>query len=166
MGDRFSRDYYVLDLLSDILSNGMSSRLFLGLVKDQKLFSDIDAYITGDRDPGLFVISGRLASGMTPESGIRAIQQQLLEIIKDPIPDRELEKVKNRAESQFLFSNMNVQNKAMNLAHFEWLGDASLIDRELELLHSVTMAEIKETAARIFTESNCSCLVYLTNGEN
>lgn len=164
MGDRFSREYYVLDLLSDILSNGMSARLFLRLVKDQKLFSDIDAYITGDRDPGLFVISGRLASGISSGAGIKAILKEISLVTEGPISDRELNKVKNRAESQFLFSNMNVQNKAMNLAYFEWLGDAGMIGRELDLLRSVSVAEIRDTARSVFRESNCSSLVYLNNG--
>jgi zinc protease len=165
MGDRFSREYYVADLLSDILSNGMSARLFLNLVKDQKLFSDIDAYITGDRDPGLFVISGRLANGIDPGSGIKAIRNELSRIIDGTLEAREIEKVKNRAESQFLFSNMNVQNKAMNLAYFEWLGDAGMINLEMERIRSVTITEIKETAKSLFRESNCSCLVYLNKGE-
>jgi predicted Zn-dependent peptidase len=166
MGDRFSREYYVLDLLSDILSNGMSARLFLRLVKDQRLFSDIDAYITGDRDPGLFVISGRMASGISPEAAIQAVKREISLIIDGPVGERELNKVKNRAESQFLFSNMNVQSKAMNLAYFEWLGNADMMDRELDLLRSVTLDEIKETARNLFLDSNCSCLVYLTKGGN
>lgn len=165
MGDRFSREYYVADLLSDILSNGMSARLFLRLVKDRKLFSDIDAYITGDRDPGLFVISGRLANGIKPEAGIKAIREEISHLADGTIAERELNKVKNRAESQFLFSNMNVQNKAMNLAYFEWLGDASMIGVELDILRSVTTAEIRETARTLFQESNCSCLVYMNKGE-
>jgi zinc protease len=165
MGDRFSREYYILDLLSDILSNGMSARLFLHLVKDRKLFSDIDAYITGDRDPGLFVISGRLANGIAPEAGIKAVHEEIEKLIDGTIADRELNKVKNRAESQFLFSNMNVQNKAMNLAYFEWLGDAGMIDREMDQIRSVTVAEIKENARTLFRDTNCSCLVYLNNGE-
>lgn len=165
MGDRLSRDYYVLDLLSDILSNGMSARLFLRLVKDKKLFSDIDAYITADRDPGLFVISGRLANGMTPEAGMKAIHEEIGRMIDGPIDERELNKVKNRAESQFLFSNMNVQSRAMNLAYFEWLGDCAMMSRDLDLLRSVTIAEIRETARNIFRESNCSCLVYLNKEE-
>jgi predicted Zn-dependent peptidase len=164
MGDRFSRDYYVLDILSDILSNGMSARLFLKLVKDRKLFSDIDAYITGDHDPGLFVISGRLASGVNPGAGIAAINDELAAILSGPISERELNKVKNRAESQFIFSNMNVQSKAMNLAHFEWLGDAALIGMEMDKLRSVTVQEIRDTAERIFVKTNCSCLVYNSNG--
>ncbi len=165
MGDRFSREYYILDLLSDIFSNGMSARLFLRLVKDQKLFSDIDAYITGDRDPGLFVISGRLANGITPEAGMKAIREEISRMMDGPVEERELNKVKNRAESQFLFSNMNVQNKALNLAYFEWLGDAAGIDRELDILRSVTVAEIRETVRSVFRETNCSCLVYLNKGE-
>jgi len=166
MGDRFSREYYILDLLSDILSNGMSARLFLRLVKDRKLFSDIDAYITGDRDPGLFVICGRIANGVTAEAGMQAIREEISRILDEPIEERELNKVKNRAESQFLFSNLNVQNKALNLSYFEWLGDAAMIGREMELIRSVTIAEIKETAAKIFRDSNCSCLVYAKNEEN
>lgn len=165
MGDRFSRGYYVLDLLSDMFSNGMSARLFLRLVKDQKLFSDIDAYITGDRDPGLFVISGRLANGIAPESGIRAIREEISRIINGSVEERELNKVKNRAESQFLFSNMNVQSKALNLAYFEWLGDAEMINREMEIIRSVSIAEIRETAHHVLRESNCSCLVYLNKGD-
>ncbi len=165
MGDRLSRNYYVLDLLSDILSNGMSARLFLMLVKERKLFSDIDAYITGDRDPGLFVISGRLASGISHQDGIKAIHEEIARLIGGPIGDRELQKVKNRAESQFLFSNMNVQNKAMNLAYFEWLGNAGMIDQEMDQLRSITIEEIKEAGKELFQETNCSCLVYLNNGE-
>lgn len=165
MGDRFSREYYILDLLSDILSNGMSARLFLRLVKDRKLFSDIDAYITGDRDPGLFIISGRLANGITHESGIESIYEEIGKLIDGNIEERELEKVKNRAESQFLFGNMNVQNKAMNLAYFEWLGDAGKINQEMDLIRSVTAAEMKEAARILFRKSNCSCLVYNNIGE-
>jgi zinc protease len=165
MGDRLSHEYYVADLLSDLFSNGMSARLFLRLVKDQKLFSDIDAYITGDRDPGLFVISGRLANGVAPEKGIKAIQAEISRVIDGQVEERELNKVKNRAESQFLFSNMNVQNKAMNLGYFEWLGDAAMINREMELIRSVTIADIKASAQSILMDSNCSCLVYRNNGE-
>jgi len=165
MGDRLSREYYVLDLISDMFSNGMSARLFLRLVKEQKLFSDIDAYITGDRDPGLFVISGRLANGVAPEAAIKAIKEEIRRMIDEPVEERELNKVKNRAESQFLFSNMNVQNKAMNLAYFEWLGDAAMIDSEMDHIRSVSVSEVKETARNVFIESNCSCLVYLNNGE-
>jgi zinc protease len=165
MGDRFSREYYILDLLSDILSNGMSARLFLHLVKDKKLFSDIDAYITGDQDPGLFVISGRLANGISPDAGIEAIHQEMERIIHGTIDERELSKVKNRAESQFLFSNMNVHNKAMNLAYFEWLGNAGLINMEMDKIRSVTVSEIKEVARTLFGRTNCSCLVYQNNGD-
>jgi zinc protease len=161
MGDRLSRDYYVLDILSDILSNGMSARLFLRLVKERKLFSDIDCFITGDRDPGLFVISGRLANGTGHEAGIKAIQEEIGRAMSEKVGQRELDKVKNRAESQFLFANMNVQSKAMNLAYFEWLGDASMINGEMERTRSVSADEILDTANRIFTDDNCSCLVYL-----
>ena len=61
---RLDKDMPATDLISDILTNGSSSRLYNELVKHQALFSELDAYITGDRDPGLFVIAGKLRDGI------------------------------------------------------------------------------------------------------
>ena len=164
MGDRLSRSYYQNDLLSDILSSGMSARLFLNLVKNKKLFSDIDAYITGDRDPGLFVISGRLADQVSPDSGLKGVWEELDKLCSVAVGKRELEKVINRMESHLLFNNMNVLNKAMNLAYYQWIGDPGMLSRELETYRSLTAAELQTAAADILRKENCSCLVYLSNG--
>lgn len=166
MNDRLSRGYYQNDLISDILSSGMSARLFLNLVKDRKLFSDVDAYITGDRDPGLFVISGRLADQVSPDSGIKGIWDELDKICSVAVGKRELDKVINRMESHLLFNNMNVLNKAMNLAYYQWIGDPGMLSRELETYRSVTAVELQTAAAGLFRKENCSCLVYLSNGNN
>ncbi|HBB91266.1 MAG: peptidase M16 [Bacteroidetes bacterium GWF2_49_14] len=163
MGDRLSRNYYQNDLLSDVLSSGMSARLFLNLVKDKKLFSDIDAYITGDRDPGLFVISGRLADQVDPTEGMKAVGQELLNLIEEPVKPRELEKVLNRMESNLLFNNMNIVNKAMNLGYYQWLGNPARLSQELGIYRSVTAQELQSAAAGLFSEENCSRLVYLSN---
>jgi predicted Zn-dependent peptidase len=163
MGDRLSRNYYQNDLLSDILSSGMSARLFLNLVKDKKLFSDIDAYITGDRDPGLLVISGRLADQIEPVEGMNAINLELCKLIAEPVKPRELEKVLNRMESNLLFNNMNIVNKAMNLGYYQWLGDPGLLSEELGVYRSVSALELQSAAAELFREQKCSKLVYLSN---
>jgi predicted Zn-dependent peptidase len=163
MGDRLCRNYYQNDLLSDILSSGMSARLFLNLVKDKKLFSDIDAYITGDRDPGLFVISGRVSDQVVPEVALRAVDLELKALISNPVNPRELEKVKNRMESNLLFNNMNSVNKAMNLGYYQWLGDPGMLSEELGIYRSVTAPELQSAAVELFREENCSRLVYLSN---
>jgi predicted Zn-dependent peptidase len=164
MGDRLSRNYYLTDLLSDILSSGMSARLFLNLVKDKKLFSDLDAYISGDRDPGLFIVSGRVSEGVDPEHAIREVWTELEKLKDKPVPPRELDKVLNRMESNLLFHNMNILNKAMNLAYYEWLGDPGMLSRELEIYRSVSASELQSAAMDIFRPENCSTLIYKSNG--
>ncbi len=163
--DRLSRNYYQSDLLSDILSSGMSSRLFLNLVKNKQLFSDIDAYITGDRDPGLFVVSGHLADQVQPETALDGIWQELNHLSQFPVGRRELEKNLNRVESNLLFNNMSILNKAMNLAYYEWIGDPGLLSRELAVYRSVNAEELRMAATNLFRRENCSCLVYQSNGK-
>ena len=164
MGSRTSRSFYACDLLSDILSSGMSSRFLLNLVKGSRLFSEIDAYITGDRDPGLFVISGQLSENVSIEDGMTGIQNEINKIIKEPPTLRELEKVLNRMESHLLFSRINILNQAMNLGYYEWLGDASLATTEIDLYRSITQTDIQDEASRIFTDKNCSCLIIKPEG--
>lgn len=59
--------YHAMDMVSDMLSNGKSARLYLELVKNKKLFSEIQAYMTGDFDKGLFVVAGKLVKGVSME---------------------------------------------------------------------------------------------------
>jgi len=164
MGNRTSRSFYVNDLISDILSSGMSSRFLLNLVKGRRLFSDLDAYITGDRDPGLFIITGRLAEGVTVEAGLAGIREEIGQIITEPLNGRELEKVLNRMESHLLFTRINILNQAMNLGYYEWLGDASMMATEMDAYRSVSREEIRAEAGRIFREENCSCLIIKPEG--
>jgi len=163
MCSRDDDQYHTSDLISDVLSNGDSSRLFVKLVKEKNLFSDIHAYITGDRDEGLFIFSGKLVKGVTMEEAEKALSDEIKHIIEDPVTIEELEKVKNKIESTLEFSEISVLNKAMNLAYSELLGDAGLINREKDLYSAVTRESIQQTAKDIFRDQNCSTLYYYAN---
>jgi zinc protease len=152
--------YHTSDLISDILSRGNSSRLYMELVKEQKLFSEINAYVSGELDKGLFMLTGKLSEGVDMKEAEQAIQRELEKLIHQGPDDRELNKVKNKVESTLVFSEMNVSNKAMNLAYFELLGDAAMINNEVEKYARVTVEDIKREAGNIFKESNCSTLYY------
>ena len=104
---RTDKEYHSYDLLSDILSNGRSSRLYRHLVMERKMFSDIDASITGDIDAGLFVVTGRLNKGITMEDADEAIKREVSALMEETIEKQELEKVVNKFESNHLFSNIN-----------------------------------------------------------
>jgi len=158
--ERMHKDYYSIDLLSDILSNGSSSRLYRRLHKEQKIFSSIDAYITGSIDPGLLIVEGKLADGVTMEKGEEAIWKELEMIKEELISEEELQKIKNKAESTLIFSESNVLNKAMNLAFFELLGDANRINEEVNLYQQVNTQDIQKAAQQIFKKENCSALYY------
>lgn len=157
---RRDKEFHTVDLLSDILSNGNSSRLQQELVKKQKLFSEINAFLTGEIENGLFVVSGKLIKGISMQKAEEAINTELDKIKKDIIEKNELQKVKNKIESTLVFSEMNILNKAMNLAFAELLGDASLINKEIEKYSVVTKEQIREQANLIFRENNCSTLYY------
>ncbi len=160
MPQRLSPDYYATDLISDILSNGKSSRLVNKLVNEQKLFSHLSAYITGDIDPGLFIITGNISKGVSFDTAENALQTEIELVTNTPVDDYELTKVKNKIESALVLSELSVLNKAMNLAYFELLGDAGLINSESNRYNQVTPLQLNTVAKNLFNPNNCSTLYY------
>lgn len=162
MDERNSTGFYACDLISDILSNGNSSRLFSRLVKDRKMFSELNAFVSGDMEKGLFIVSGKLINGFTPTDAENAIDEQLNDLISKPVSDLELEKVKNKIESNLIFSRLSVLNKAMNLAYYEMLESASTMEKEKEKYADVTKEDIQQKAKEIFAKGKKNKLVYLS----
>ncbi|MBC7411279.1 MAG: insulinase family protein, partial [Bacteroidia bacterium] len=160
MCDKLHPDYYTTDLISDILSNGKSARLYNALVKDTQLFTDINAYIMGDIDAGLFVVTGKLNKNVTFEEAENAVDKELQKMHQTALEAVELQKVKNKIESTLVFSEMNVLNKAMNLAYAELLGDANNVNKEMEHYAAVTAQDITRVAKTLFTDTNASVLYY------
>lgn len=158
---RNDEEYHTVDLLSDILSRGNSSRLYKNLIKDKQLFSDINAYVMGDFDKGLFVISGKINDGVTIEQAEAGIDAEIAKMQNELVAADELQKCKNKIESTVTYSEADVLNKATNLAISELLGDANLINLEIENYQKVTAEGIKEQANKILQKSNCSTLFYL-----
>lgn len=164
-GSRTDKDFYANDLLSDILSNGQSARLFQALVKEQQLFSEVNAYISGDRDPGLLTVTGRLMPGVSMKKAESGIWNELQKIRTNGPATYELQKVRNKVISHLIFSEIHYLNKAMNLAQFELLGNIDEINREPEHYRAVTADQIQSVAAKIFVPENCSTLYYKAETE-
>jgi len=162
MCSRKDMEYYPVDLLSDILSDGSSSRLYNELVKNKKLFSELSAYADDSFDKGMFVISGKLSVGVKMEQAENAIAEELEKLKKEKVHERELQKVQNKVEATLEFSEMNIMNKALNLAVSELFGDADLANHEAEKYLAVTTGQIQQQAKQIFRKENCSTLYYMT----
>ncbi|MFC3563094.1 M16 family metallopeptidase [Pedobacter jamesrossensis] len=162
MPGRLSNDYYAYDLLSDILSGGKSSRLHNSLLKEQQLFSDINAYISSSLDPGLFIVEGKLIEGVSIERAETAIWAELEKIKSELVAANELTKVKNKVESVLVFSEMSLLDKTMNLAYYELLGDADILNQEASKYLEVSAEDIKRISTETFDKNSSSTLYYLT----
>ncbi len=154
--------YYTADLISDILSGGGSSRLYQSLVKEQQLFSNIECYQMGSTDAGIMVIDGKLVKGVDIKKAEAAVNEELKKLQETGITEAELEKVKNKTESAMAFEDMSLMNRASSIAMYELLGDANLINTELDKYHAVTAQNILEQSRIIFDENNCSTMYYLS----
>ena len=153
-------DYYAFDILSDVLSNGRSSRLNQRLVQQKQLFSSIDAYISGSVDAGLFHISGKPSAGVTLEQAEAAVREELELLQQELVDEQELEKVKNKFESTQIFGNINYLNVATNLAWYELLGRAEDMEKEVDRYRSVTAEQLRAVAQSAFRKENGVILYY------
>lgn len=164
MGDRLSPDYHATDLLTDILSGGGSSRLYQSLVKEQKLFSNIECHHFGSTDPGLVVVEGKLVKGVKIQDAEAAVEKELDKMKNEAVPENELQKVKNKTESMIAFEDMSVMSRANSLAYYETLGDAAWMNEELGKYAAVTVDDIRRVANQVFRRENSNTLWYMAKG--
>ena len=157
---RASDDYYLAELLSDILASGNSSRFQKELVRNKGLFSEIDAYLTGTIDNGLLVIEGKLAKGVEMEKAEEAIEELLDRFVEEKVEQTELQKVVNKTESYLRFSRLNLLNKAISLAFFEHLGDAGNINNEISRYQAFNVSDLQEFSRITLRRENSSTLIY------
>ncbi len=160
MCGRNDQHFYSADLLSDILSNGDSSRLYQSLIKKKNIFLTLDAYLTGTIDNGLFVFSGKINPDVDINTAEAELNYEIEKIKSNPVEERELQKVKNKAESKFIFGETDILSKAMNLSYYELLGDAGMINSETDKYNKQSINDIKDRACQIFIEEKCNTLYY------
>ena len=160
MSGRNHPDYHATDLMSDILGRGQSSRLHRNLVREKEIFTSLSSYITGSIDPGLLVISGRTKGGITPAEAEKHLDELVSQFLAEGPGEQELEKVRNQAETMHEYSEVEVMNRAMNLAYASLLGDPNLINTELGMVRSVTAADIRRVGREVIREEAASVLYY------
>ncbi|MBL4716638.1 insulinase family protein [Sphingobacteriaceae bacterium AH-315-L07] len=159
---RNDKEYFAIDLLSDVLGGGDSGRLKQELVKKNQIFSSMNVYQSGSYDKGMFLVTGKLHKGVKYKDADKALDEELIKIKEELVADQELQKVKNQIESTIEFEEVGLLNRAMALAFGELQGDASICNKDLDNYLKVTKSQIKEQANLIFDEKNCSTLYYLT----
>lgn len=157
---RTDPDYYAVDLLTDILASGNSSRLYRRLLKEQRLFTEIDCYQTGNLDTGLIIVEGKPAEGVTIEQAENAILAELDLLKTELVAEKELQKLKNRVESQQAFADAGIMSKAMNLCFYELIGQTDLINNEFDFYKAIQPTDIQRVAKKYLMPEAANILVY------
>lgn len=163
MPGRLEKGSFEGDLLTDILSSGQSSRLHHLLVKEKQYFSEIDAYITGSLETGMFVIEGKVNEGISMETAEKSVWEELRNIQTEMISEIELEKVKNQMMTYMRFSDASLLNKAISLAYYEMLGDAEMINREADEYENITAQDILTFAQQHLNLTQSNTLYYISS---
>jgi len=163
---RMDSDFHTLDLITDLLAGGESGRLNTKLVRELKMFSEINAFITSDVDPGLLIIQGKLMKDVNFADAEEALAEITGNLANENGLTDEMEKVKNKFESSAVFSNTSILNKAYSLCSYELIGDAELINHEVEKYRSVDAGMVSKAALQYLTVTNCSSLYYKSTRNN
>lgn len=158
MVDRKHDDFFTADALSDALGRDKSSRLFVSLKKEQKLVSEINAYIMGSHDEGLLVVSGKLNDGISFKDLDEALWKELESLCAAPMETSELDKIMVKIRTAKAFQEQGLLNRAMALSMNELLGDANDVNLENEKYKRITPEDMHRVANDIFKKQRCSVL--------
>lgn len=161
MSSRREKEFYCFDLLSDLLSNGTSSRMYNDLVQEKKAFTAIDAVVSADDDKGLFIVLGKYADKTPVKRGEELIWQSLKNIFEEEITDKEFQKVKNKNLVSTEFNNIKILDKAMNLAYYEHLDMLDNINKDRDIYSSIKKEEVISLAKQTFFVNKHNTLYYL-----
>lgn len=160
VGKRGDAEYHATDLLGDILGRGKSSVLFEKLVRQAGIFTSLSAYNLGNLDPGLLIVEGKVAPNATAEEGCNALLRAIESFVQTGASEAEVEKARNQAATSFEFNQLELLNRAMNLAYFELLGGAESLNQEAERILAVSQAEVNAAARQYLRPENCSAILY------
>ena len=160
MPERTHEAYTSVDLLSDILGRGKSSRLYEALVNENPIFSSLSAYVTGSLEPGLLIVQGKINQDISLEEANQAVNAVMADMQQTLVKEEELSKVKNQAESSVIFGEIDLFNRALNLANATLMGNPNLVNQESEKIQAVVPKDIQLQARSVLDEDNSSTLFY------
>ncbi len=150
-----SEDYYALDLLNSVLSQGRSSRFYSSLVEEKQLAIQTGSYYSTSFDPTLFYFYGISSDGVSPSELENALIYEIDKIIKDGISDNELQKVKNQQLMSFYRTLETINGLSNTLGIYElFFGSYRELFNAPENYRQVTTEDIQRVAAKYFTKQN------------
>ena len=157
-----TRDAYILDLISTILSDGKSSRLHKKLVDDKKMALMVGSFNMSQEDYGIYFTFAMPLGDNSMDAILAEIDEEIVKMQTKLISEKELQKLKNKMENNFVNSNASVEGIAHSLAKYYMLfDDVNLINTEIEIYNSITREEIREIAKKYLKPNQRLELQYL-----
>lgn len=153
------RNYYIADILTDILTSGRNAKLTQRLVRERQVATQINAFSWAMHDPGVLSIDGFVAQGTSPEEYQAALREEL-DALQNLTQD-ELRRVQRKLAASFTLQQTKLQNKTFALAFSDALGNPDLANTTPEIYQSISLEEVKEGAATFLAEANSTTLFYL-----
>lgn len=161
-----TEDYYAVEMLGSLLSQGQSSRLYRRLVDEEQKALQVMAVPLGLEHPGLTLVFALANMGTDPQEVENVINEEIEKVRNEMISERELQKLKNQFESRMINSNTTIARRATSLANYHTIhGDANLINHELEKYMEVTREDIQRVAQDYFRDDNRIVIYWLPKGE-
>ena len=157
---RLDADFYAYDMLSDLFGSGQSSYLYKKFVMDEAVFTDISAYITGTLDPGVFIIGGRPAEGVSIEEADQKLNDFLYKLPENSVNSHDLQKVKNRVESLILQNDIKIEDRSSSLAVAECFSCAEDFNDETQRYFAVTEEQINTLCNKMFRQEQEATMYY------
>ena len=160
MCNRHNPDYYVCDVLTDVLSSGKSSRMYKNLITKTNMFAGANAFISGDIDDGLLIVCANLLPNVDLELAEKTIDKEIEKMCTKKVSKYELDKVKNKIEAAQIYSETSIMNKAMFMCYYEMLGNIDLMNTEFDYYRAITANDIMHVSQNVFVDERCSTLYY------
>jgi predicted Zn-dependent peptidase len=155
-------DSYALSMLTTLLSDGQSSRMYKSIVDQQQKALQVMSFPFALEDPGLFLIFGLVNMGVETSDLEKAIEAEIEKVKTTEISDAEFQKLRNKTENDFVTGNSTMAGIAENLANYHvYFKDANLINNEIERYMKVTPADLQRVAKKYLTPENRVVLTYL-----
>lgn len=155
-------DFYAVSMLSQLLSQGESSRLQKEVKDKQQKALFVGAFPIPTEDPGLTLFFGVANMGVSPLDFEKAVEAEIEKTKNELMSEDEFQKLRNQVENDFIGSNSTMEGIAESLANYEvYFGDANLINTELDRYLKVTREDIQRVAKKYFTKENRVVLYYL-----
>ena len=157
-----SRDAYVLDMISTILSDGKSSRLYKKMVDEKKISLQVQAVNLGLEDYGGYVILSLPLGENSLDDLLVNIEEEVVKLQNELISDREYGKLQNIFENNFVSSNASMAGVANSLARYYMLyGNTNLINDQIDIYKSITKEEIRDVARKYLKKNQRAIIDYL-----